>query len=201
VLSTLPSPVRRPAAVGAVILAAVALVVVVIGRGVPRTGSSGWARGVGAAVGDVRDGIAARGIWPGVVLASIVVVSGHATTFVIAARTAGVAASPMQMLAPTLLVLLAMGIPANVGGWGPREGVAAWAFGTAGLGADLGVSTAVVYGVMGLVANLPGAGVLVLSWVRDSVDRPPAATRDRASEVSAEPGVGPLTTTYCPGVQ
>ena len=201
VLSTLPSPVRRPAAVGAVILAAVALVVVVIGRGVPRTGSSGWARAVRAAVGDVRDGIAARGIWPGVVLASSVVVAGHVTTFVIAARTAGAAASPMQLLAPTLLVLLAMGIPANVGGWGPREGVAAWAFGTAGLGADLGVSTAVVYGVMGLVANLPGAGVLVLSWVRDAVDRPRAATRDRASEVAAGPGVGPLTASYCPRVQ
>jgi glycosyltransferase 2 family protein len=201
VLSTLPSPVRRPAAVGAVILVAVALAVVVIGRGVPPTGSSGWARGVRAAVRDVRDGLAARGIWPGVVLASVVVVAGHATTFVIAARTAGVPASPMQMLAPTLLVLLAMGIPANVGGWGPREGVAAWAFGTAGLGTDLGVSTAVVYGVMGLVANLPGAGVLVLSWARGPGVRSPAATRDGASEVAARPGLAPLTTSYCPRVQ
>ncbi|MGJ3561879.1 hypothetical protein ACR6C2_41015 [Streptomyces sp. INA 01156] len=28
-----------------------------------------------------------------------------------------------------------MALPLNVGGWGPREGVAAWAFGAAGLGA------------------------------------------------------------------
>ena len=54
----------------------------------------------------------------------------------------------------------------NVGGWGPREGGAAWAFGAAGLGAALGVATAVVYGVMVLVASLPGALVLVAGWSR-----------------------------------
>jgi hypothetical protein len=48
----------------------------------------------------------------------------------------------------------------GIAGWGPREGVAAWVFGAAGLGADLGVATAVVYGVMALVSGLPGALVL-----------------------------------------
>jgi hypothetical protein len=62
-----------------------------------------------------------------------------------------------------LLILLAMGIPANIGGWGPREGVAAWAFGAAGLGAAEGLATAVAYGVLVLVANLPGALVLILA--------------------------------------
>ena len=57
----------------------------------------------------------------------------------------------------------------NIGGWGPREGVAAWAFAAAGLGADQGVATAVVYGVMALVASLPGAAVLVADWLRRSV--------------------------------
>ena len=47
----------------------------------------------------------------------------------------------------------------SVAGLGPREGVAAWAFGAAGLGAQQGVATAVVYGVMVLVASLPGAAV------------------------------------------
>jgi hypothetical protein len=184
-----------------VILVAVVLVVVGIARRVPSGESSGWARGVRGAVRDVRDGLAAPGIWPGVVLASLVVVAGHATTFAIAARTAGSMASPVQMLAPTLLVLLAMGIPANVGGWGPREGVAAWAFGTAGLGADLGVSTAVVYGVMGLVANLPGAGVLVLSWARGSVVRASVMARDETPAAAAGSRLGPSTTSYCPRVQ
>jgi hypothetical protein len=48
----------------------------------------------------------------------------------------------------------------GIAGWGPREGAAAWVFATAGLGADQGVATAVVYGVMALVASLPGALVL-----------------------------------------
>jgi hypothetical protein len=65
------------------------------------------------------------------------------------------------LLPLALLVLVAMGIPANVAGWGPREGVAAWVFGAAGLGAEAGVATAVVYGVMVLVASLPGVAVLV----------------------------------------
>jgi hypothetical protein len=38
--------------------------------------------------------------------------------------------------------------------------VTAWAFAAAGLGASLGVATAVVYGVMVFVASLPGAVVL-----------------------------------------
>jgi hypothetical protein len=69
------------------------------------------------------------------------------------------------MLPIALLVLLA-GLLPSVGGWGPREGVTAWVFGAAGLGAGRGVATAVVYGVMVLVASLPGAVVLVVGWFR-----------------------------------
>jgi hypothetical protein len=54
----------------------------------------------------------------------------------------------------------------SAGGWGPREGVTAWAFGAAGLGAQRGVTTAVVYGVMVFVACLPGAAVLAVAWFR-----------------------------------
>jgi hypothetical protein len=49
----------------------------------------------------------------------------------------------------------------NIGGWGPREGVAALAFGAAGLGAAQGLTVAVVYGVLAFVAGLPGAVVLM----------------------------------------
>ncbi len=69
------------------------------------------------------------------------------------------------MLPIALLVMMAMVLP-SVGGWGPREGVTAWAFGAAGLGVQRGVATAVVYGVMVLVASLPGAAVLVVAWFR-----------------------------------
>ena len=69
------------------------------------------------------------------------------------------------MLPIALLVMMAMVLP-SIGGWGPREGVTAWVFGAAGLGAQRGVATAVVYGVMVLVACLPGAAVLVVAWLR-----------------------------------
>jgi hypothetical protein len=44
--------------------------------------------------------------------------------------------------------------------------VTAWAFGAAGLGAEHGVATAVAYGIMVLVASMPGAALLVVSWFR-----------------------------------
>ena len=64
------------------------------------------------------------------------------------------------MLPLALLVLLTMVLP-SVGGWGPREGMTAWVFAAAGLGAEQGVATAVVYGVLSFVAALPGAALLV----------------------------------------
>jgi hypothetical protein len=98
--------------------------------------------------------------WPVIALTSAVVVAGHVATFLIAARTAGATAPLSELLPLALIVLLAAALP-NIGGWGPREGVTAWAFAAAGLGASLGVATAVVYGVMVLIASLPGAAVLV----------------------------------------
>jgi hypothetical protein len=92
--------------------------------------------------------------------------AAHPATCRIAARTAGVEASPVLLLPLAMLGLVAMGVPMNIAGWGPREGVAAWTFGVAGLGAALGVTTAVVFGVLVLVASLPGAGVLVADWLR-----------------------------------
>ena len=143
-----------------VLLAAVALVAGTMRR---RNGSGGPRRVLAALVGDVRAGVLGRHTWPGVVATSGVVVTGHVATFVVAARSAGVTAPALRLLPLALLVLVAMGLPLNVAGWGPREGAAAWAFGAAGLGATAGVGTAVVYGVMALVASLPGAALLIAS--------------------------------------
>ncbi|WP_406046291.1 flippase-like domain-containing protein [Micromonospora sp. NBC_00898] len=162
VLAALPSPVRRylPAAAGA--LLAVGLGLVLLARAAPRSGPSRWGRALRTAAADVRSGLLARRTWAGVVVASAVVVAGHLATFVVAARTAG-ADAPLARLVPlTLLALLAMGLPANVGGFGPREGVAAWAFAAAGLTAAQGVAAATVYGALVLVASLPGAAVPLL---------------------------------------
>jgi uncharacterized membrane protein YbhN (UPF0104 family) len=165
VLSLLPSPVRRvvPSAAAALLVVLLALVVLVA------VGGQRWAsvqrvlrgRAARAAVDDVRRGVLARGVWPGAVLASGVAVTGHAATFLVAARSAGSTASVAQLLPLAMVVLLSMAVPLSVAGWGPREGVAAWVFGAAGLGADRGVAVAVVYGVMAVVASLPGAVVLV----------------------------------------
>jgi hypothetical protein len=110
---------------------------------------------------------------PGIVLASVVATAGHVATYVLAARAVGVDA-PLAMLVPlALVVLVAAGIPLNLAGWGPREGMAAWAFAAAGLGAATGLATAVAFGAIVLVANLPGAVVLAMRHSASSgaVDR------------------------------
>ena len=120
-------------------------------------------RGLRVAAADVRHGLLGRHTWPGVVVVSALVVVGHVATFVLAARSAGVEAPVADLVPLALVVLVAMALPLNVAGWGPREGVAAWVFGVAGLGVAGGVATAVVYGVMSFVAALPGAALLVVS--------------------------------------
>lgn len=167
VLLVLPSPVQSLMPFVAIAVAVTLLALVLVSRARPGAGLSAWARLRSTVAGDIRDGLFARRAWLGIALASAVVVIGHAVTFLIAARTAGTAAPPSQMIPIALLVMVAMVLP-NVGGWGPREGVTAWAFGAAGLGAQRGVATAVVYGVMVFVASLPGAAVLLLAWFRRS---------------------------------
>ena len=129
-------------------------------------GRSAWARVRRVAVRDSR-GLLARRAWLGIALASALIVAGHTITFLLAARTAGTTAPVSQLLPIAVLAMLAMVLP-SVAGWGPREGVTAWAFGAAGLGVQQGIATAVVYGVMVLVASLPGAVVLVVAWLRDT---------------------------------
>jgi uncharacterized membrane protein YbhN (UPF0104 family) len=162
VLLVLPSPLHATMPLVALALLAAAAGVALAARVRPAVGRSRW---LTAAARELRDGPLARRAWPAIALASALVVAGHAVTFLIAAHTAGATAPPSRMLPLALLVLLVAALP-NVGGWGPREGVTAWAFAAAGLGASRGVATAVVYGVMVFVASLPGAAVLVAAWVR-----------------------------------
>ena len=164
VLLVLPSPVRAIMPFVVLALIAAAAGVALVARARPDADRSPWARLRSAAARDLREALLARRAWPAIALASTLVVAGHAATFMIAARSAGATAPSSQMLPLALLVLQAAALP-NVGGWGPREGVAAWAFAAAGLGPSLGVATAVVYGVMVFVASLPGAVVLVAAWV------------------------------------
>jgi hypothetical protein len=83
-----------------------------------------------------------------------------------------------------LVVLAGSAVPANVAGWGPREGVAAWAFAATGLGASAGVTAAAAYGALVLLAALPGAVVLLVQLLQvrqvatGQARRPERATAD-----------------------
>jgi hypothetical protein len=168
VLLVLPSPVRSSVPVVlAVVLGGLALLVV-LGRVWPTLRAD-------------LAGLAERRVWPGVVAASAVAVAGHVATYVVAVRAVGVTAPLTTLLPLTMLVLLAAAIPANLAGWGPREGVAAWAFGAAGLGAAQGVAATVAFGVLVLVAALPGALVLLADLVTPAGARPADLVTGRRS--------------------
>jgi hypothetical protein len=168
VLLAVPSPVRfaMPYALAGAVALAVALALL---HRLP-------VRWIAAVRAELRAALLAPEIWPGVVLASLVVVAGHTTAFLVAVHAAGVHAGVGRLLPIAMLVLVAMSVPVNVGGWGPREGVAAWVFGAAGLGASAGLAAATVYGVMVFVASLPGAFSLVWPLVlrRRVAPDPPA---------------------------
>jgi hypothetical protein len=161
VLLILPSPVR-PAlpyvlAGIAVVVGCAALVMAVAAR----LGRSRPARAARAIAADLRRGLLVRDVWPQVTLASVLVVAGHTATFVIAARVAGSTAPLGELIALLIVIQIAAGIPLSIGGWGPREGAAAWAFAVAGLGAANGVTVSTLYALLMLIAVAPGAGLLL----------------------------------------
>lgn len=112
----------------------------------------------GLLVVGVRSGL--REVW----LLSVVAMAGHVLLFVVAARTAGVELPVSTLVPVAMVVLLASVVPTNVAGWGPREGAAAWLFAGVSTAAE-GVTVSVVYGVMVMVAVLPGV-VVVLGGLR-----------------------------------
>jgi hypothetical protein len=113
---------------------------------------------------DLRRITGGKGPWLPVLL-SVAAAAGHLTVLLVALRTAKVEV-PLQHAVPLLMVVLvASSLPLNLAGWGPREGAAAWVFGSAGLAAADGVTVATVYGILSLVAASPGALVLLADVV------------------------------------
>jgi uncharacterized membrane protein YbhN (UPF0104 family) len=179
VLVVLPSPVRPllPWVLAAVVSTAAAVVLVLW---CTPDRDTWWSRAARVVRDDVRLSLLVRRSWPGVVLASTVATAGHVTAYVVAARAVGADAPVTELVPLAMVVLVAAGVPLSLAGWGPREGMAAWVFAAAGLGAATGVATAVAFGAMVLVANLPGAVVLMM--------RRPAATPDAAAELTSVGG-------------
>jgi len=166
---------RTPLLGLALVVAVVVLVAVLLARraqgsrtrgsrtqdGRTRTEPARWRRVLGDTAADVRAGALARTAWPLLLLLSAAALAGYLLLFLIAARMAGATAPTLALLPPLLLALMAMSLPISVGGWGPREGVAAFTFWMAGLGAPLGVTSSVAYGALALIASLPGGVVLL----------------------------------------
>ncbi|WSB29926.1 flippase-like domain-containing protein [Streptomyces sp. NBC_01788] len=182
VLLALPSPVRDQTRhfVALLAFAAAGAFAIVLALRMNRAPSR-RGQALRRTLAEAREGLLSRRNGPGVALSSAVVLAGHIVMFVVAAHVAGPATPVLVLLPLAVLALVAMGLPLNVGGFGPREGVAAWAFGAAGLGASTGVTVAVVYGVLSFVASLPGALVLVVRWY----------TAMRAGSRPAEPAPEP----------
>lgn len=191
VLLALPSPVR-PALpyvlAGIAGVAGCAALIVSLAAGLGRSRPARAARAIAT---DLRRGLLVRGVWPWITLASVLVLAGHTATFVIAARIAGCTAPLGELVALLMVIQMAAAIPLNIGGWGPREGAAAWAFAAAGLGAATGVTVATLYAVLMLAAVTPGAGLLLKDAVRRRRAREHPGTRSKSD--AAPPNPAPPT--------
>jgi glycosyltransferase 2 family protein len=164
VLLVLPSPVQAAMPAVVAVVAGATTVLLLTGRGLVRHGPVRLLAAVRSAGGEARAVLLRPAAARPVVLASLLVVGGHLGMFLLATRAAGVHGTPDKVLPLALIVLLAAAIPLNIAGWGPREGVAAWVFASAGWGAGPGTAVATAFGVMTLVATLPGAVVLLVGW-------------------------------------
>jgi uncharacterized membrane protein YbhN (UPF0104 family) len=166
VLLTMPSPVRPALPYILAGVAGIAGCAALVVRGAARRGRSRLARATRAVAEDLRCGLLAADVWPQLILASVLVVAGHTATFVIAARVVGSTAPLGELVALLMVVQTASVIPLSIGGWGLREGAAAWAFAAAGLGAATGVTIATLYAVLMLAAVAPGACLLLSDAIR-----------------------------------
>jgi uncharacterized membrane protein YbhN (UPF0104 family) len=101
-----------------------------------------------------------------VVIASIIVIACHVATFTLATAAVGIRVPPTQMLTLAIVILFGASIPLNVGGWGPREGIAGWAFALGGFGASGGVAASTLFGVLTVIAVSPGAIIALVFAIR-----------------------------------
>lgn len=118
--------------------------------------------------------------WSAVSLISLV------TKFGVAAVALGTVPGVTDVVTLALIVLAGMSIPIGVGGFGPREAVAAIAFAAVGLSADAGVATAAAYGMLAAVSALPGVAVMLFDLRRDGRQSPVELVTVEAVEVRPE---------------
>jgi uncharacterized membrane protein YbhN (UPF0104 family) len=132
------------------------LFAIVIWRGV--RDRTGWLAETGP---DVHRALLARQAWPVQLATSILIVLSYLLVFAAGARGIGVELPILKLMMMALPALLAMLIPVSVAGWGLREGAAGAVWLISGLPAEQGVAVSITYGVLVLIASLPGALVLL----------------------------------------
>lgn len=108
---------------------------------------------------DIDRGLLRRNVWPKQLLSSLIIVLSYGLVMVCAARAIGVELPALEVLSLTPVLLLAMLIPFSVAGWGLREGAAAGVWALVGLPPAQGVAVSLAYGVLVLLASLPGIWV------------------------------------------
>mgnify|MGYP000285277544 CR=1 FL=1 len=140
---------------------------------------------------DLRHSLLASSIWPRQLLGSLLVVLSYALVFVCAARAIGVTLPLGTLLSLVPPVLLAMLIPLSLAGWGLREGAAALVWGLAGLPPAEGVAVSMAYGLLVLLASLPGVLFLPGLARRRATSRPSMAgpAGSGPAEIQVEEGV------------
>lgn len=87
---------------------------------------------------------------------SLLVVASYIATFMLASAAIGAPLQPSAAITVIPLCLLAMLIPAGLGGWGTREATAAALWPLIGFTAAEGLSASLLYGAICVIGALPG---------------------------------------------
>ena len=116
------------------------------------------AAGFGAAL---RLGVLARGVWPRQVGLSVAIVACNLSSFAFCAIATGTDLPLVAVVTVLPLILTVMMIPLSVGGWGLREGAAAAIWPVVGAAPEAGIAASIAFGLVILVASLPGVWFLL----------------------------------------
>ncbi len=121
----------------------------------------------------IRLGLLSRGVWPRQLGLSLAIVACNLGSFAFCAVATGTDLSFAAVVTVVPLILIAMLIPVSVGGWGLREGAAATIWPVVGATSEAGIAASVAFGVVILVASLPGLWVLMTRLRRSNPDPTP----------------------------
>lgn len=102
---------------------------------------------------------------------SLLIVSTYVATFFVASDAVGATLPWTATLTIIPLCLIAMLIPAGMGGWGTREAAAFTLWPLLGASASQGLAASLVYGGLSLAGALPGLALITLEAIRGKPHR------------------------------